>query len=219
MDEAKAVDEKPILFSGSMVRAILDGVKTQTRRVCKPAIWKLLNEIERANGKPCWQCLDFDVNCPWEFDQLWVRETWYQLGRYSMPPWDGADDEDATWSGTKKVKYAATCELGSEDARPGQAYRPFWRKRPSIHMPRWASRLDLKVKGIRVERVQRISTKDALAEGVDYAEPNDGEWYDPIEHFRLLWDSINAKRGYEWNRNPWVWVIDFKVAEQQSYKA
>ena len=78
--------------------------------------------------------------------------------------------------------------------------------RPSIHMPRWASRITLEITGVRVERVQDISEKDAIAEGAAFRKDEDGE----LDAFNNIWDIINEKRGYSWDNNPWVWVIEFK---------
>ena len=192
--------EKPILFSGPLVRAILAGKKTQTRRVIKPDWYRCLDledptDVEKAlercrYGKPG--------------AQLWVRETWsgstiYDNTKPSLVH-DGA-----------KVAYRAS---GGDRGLKG---------RPSIFMPRWASRINLIVKGIRVERVHDIGWEDALAEGIepvpcspchDGAGCTDcmgtGIGENPVHQFAELWESINGKRGYGWELNPWVWVVDFE---------
>jgi len=230
--------ERPILFSGEMVRAILDGRKTQTRRVIKPQPMKLdtaqwfpgppgdkrnakhyANESHLRKGLP----IDF---CPYGIpgDRLWVRETWRtdKLGEGEYPVRKGQ------W-----IEYRATPDI------PPPTYPGRWRA--SIHMPRWASRIDLEITDIRVERVQDISEKDAIAEGVyweaiEYPPPmHTGiSWVAPgvtmtniygdkdrdvpahltaQDAFKCLWDSINAKRGYGWDINPWVWVISFRRIE------
>lgn len=205
--------EKPILFNSDMIRAILDGRKTMTRRVVKPmsknqAEWltpELINSVPHGEMiKGGWQMhhprADTDymgvhvehdsplgwVRCPYgqPGDLLWVRETF--LIKLNGDAFYRADDPTASgWnSGSATTKW-----------------------RPSIFMPRWASRITLRVLDVRVERVQRITDREARAEGV-------GEWVcDTIEVFQDLWDSINAKRGYSWDSNPWVWVVEFEVVK------
>jgi hypothetical protein len=192
-----AVKERPILFSGPMVRAILDGNKTQTRRVIK------LREFGRS-GTPgydwtfrCnrgrWQDYRHDqfmqMRAPyWPGDVLWVREKWRPAGV-----------EGRYW-------LASVC--GDENHK---------RWRPSIHMPRPACQLRLEVTAIRVERLQEITETDAKAEGCKIgdvcARRPDGHVLTTAGTrkvaFEYLWDSINGKR-YPWASNPWVWVIEFK---------
>lgn len=165
--------ERPILFSAPMVRAILEGRKTQTRRIAKefdPTPGKMDGILSRhphqqgcRYGKPG--------------DRLWVRETW------------GWDDEDPS---AVNPRYRAT--HSSAD-----------RWIPSIHMPRWASRITLKVESVRLERLQDISQKDAYSEGVTI---NDPDGCDPVMSFAELWESINGPGS--WEANPWVWVVQFK---------
>jgi hypothetical protein len=192
--------ERPIIFSGPMVRAILEGSKTQTRRVVK-GDWFL--------------CLDFEDDedraravemCPYGKAgdaTMWVRETFcvgygYETGKFTALPFHGCEN-------TRKAFYRAT-----DDDAPDEPKRPW---KPSIHMPRWASRITLEIVSVRVERVQDISAGDICAEGVDCVyEPNSTT---PSDHYNRqmwvrLWDTINAGRGYAWNVNPWVWVIEFK---------
>jgi hypothetical protein len=191
--------ERPILFSGPMVRAILDGKKTQTRRIIKAAPadagcakwaqpqgphWKgWAGALFFAGGTPESRGLA-EVRCPYGAPggTLWCRETWLR----------NAHDE---------VIYLADWrEQGYEWEGMG------WK--PSIHMPRWASRFTLEITGVRVERVQDISHKDALAEGVSYdVSKADGG---PVLRFSVLWNSINAARGFGWDANPWVWVVEFR---------
>lgn len=195
--------ELPILFNGEMVRAILDGRKTQTRRVIKP----------QPNGTSCtdllikeaWANGFVDVKCPYgqTGDLLWVRETWREMGTAQMN--DGSiPPSDGPWSDNQHVVYA------SNESWNG----PF---RPSIHMPRWASRITLEVTGVRVERVQEIIEADAVAEGcksADFATGRecilDATMGSYRLHFQSLWNSINVERGFGWDVNPWVWVIKFR---------
>jgi hypothetical protein len=151
-------------------------------------------------------------DCPYgqPGDRLWVRESWAQRGTWRIPAWPEADADDAYWSGTEEVIYTA------------DAVKPVtgWRGRPSIHMPRWASRILLEIVSVRVERLQDIKGKDAGAEGAPrYAcdgphcpSGENGcnargcagarEWYED------LWNQINGAGS--WAANPWVWVVDFR---------
>lgn len=203
--------ERPILFNGNMIRAILDGRKTQTRRVIKP---------QPELGKPWnWWTVDpvkMDIPiamCPYGIpgDRLWVRETWTEI---SWTPHKPAEMPPST-----QVIYRATPDTGwTTDT----TWENAWHWRPSIHMPRWASRITLEVTGVGVERVQAITDEDARAEGA--VDDEWDEWYDDVRNyaipgarierprdvFHTLWDSINAKSGYGWNDNPWVFVISFR---------
>ena len=216
------MSEKPILFSGPMVRAILDGRKTMTRRVmkfnakqCKD--WGITGSADAYDVTPhsdgkAWGFLvagDMgyaDVKCPYggPGDRLWVREAfryWFQedvlmdcidyaAGGAPMKP-EGLDFDTG-------MRFSERCAADSKF-------------RPSIHMPRWASRLTLEVTTVRVERLQDISEADARAEGcpVECQEGNAVDW------FSGLWDGINAKCGYGWDSNPWVWVIEFKTTTKE----
>jgi hypothetical protein len=191
------MEERPILMSGLMVRAILEGRKTQTRRVVKPqpeyiqpdGTIKPLAAVSEANqmiarGRLAARCKYGTVG-----DRLWVRETW----SYHEPHDDCSG----------KV-YAADQVSISEEMRPQMRWRP------SIFMPRWMSRITLEITDVRVERVQDISEADAQAEGMTERTRLPG--VEPLYAmtFAKLWDSINAKRGYGWDANPWVWVVEFK---------
>ena len=236
---------KPILFSGPMVRALLDGRKTQTRRIVRDVPDKPPGQCHPKNtarhpepyldaycgerrtptnprgmGRAWhwWQVDDrpgpmaFRLPCA-PGDLLWVRETWAPLDACTH-----ADPGTAalTARGFYRADYPVDC---------GDVSR--WR--PSIHMPRWASRLTLRVTDVRVQRVQEISEKDAIAEGCrpffDAANPDkvpcpNGGTMDmsplkgPVDDFRNLWDSLNAKRGYGWDENPWVAAYTFEVIRQ-----
>lgn len=199
--------DKPILFSGPMVRALLEGRKTQTRRVlkgrkdvnfgCELAPCELAGEIN--NG-------DYD-NSPFApGDLLWVRETWTARMTHG---WTIADARSRMYQ--EQILYRAD---------DGESIDGWW---PSIHMPREFSRLTLEVTGVRVERLQDISEEDAEAEGVtkvkDHCYVVRGFGYDEagLCHsratipFAQLWDSLNEPRGFGWEANPWVVAVSFRV--------
>lgn len=209
--------DRPIIFSAPMVRAILDGRKTQTRRVLTKPVWaqsigwpqKIMEEMD-IDGRLFW----FDgisgkrklLPLHQAGDRLWVRETWginhYDYIRGAIPkvrPTTARDDQ---------IIYFATeddAEICNEMPR-----------RPSIYMPRWASRLTLTVMDVRIERAQDISEADAMAEGAEpVLVPPDGGGAPHVEGFRDLWDSIYAARGYGWDANPWVVAVTFS-AEQRN---
>jgi hypothetical protein len=204
--------ERPILFSGAMVRAILDGRKTQTRWVVKPQP----KHLPMTNGTQWVDMLtvkEFTVmKCPYgaPCGQLWVKETW-QSGEFARNEPRGA-------------VYRAT--------DPDWETTEGWKWKPSIFMPRSASRITLEITEVRVQRVQEITEDDAKAEGVERLRREEFRdyWYRnygkpivtddtgvPLHYFRArdsfqsLWDSINAKRGYGWGSNPWCWCISFKA--------
>jgi hypothetical protein len=196
--------EKPILFSGEMVRAILDGRKTQTRRVIKNAgggCRGFIPERETYYFGIDLRTVDngpqtaIEVKPPCAVgDLLWVRETWATNEQIGIHPADA------------EIIYRATSpEFGEEFEG--------WKWRPSIFMPRWASRLTLRVTGVRAERVHDISRPDIRAEGVvcAWCQKQQGGYCECYKMFSALWDSINAKRGYGWDASPWVWVIEFEV--------
>ncbi len=183
--------ERPILFSTSMVRAILHGTKTMTRRPITRL--KDLRREDVSESHSCWEFRDHyglmlttdDITafCPLGRvgDRLWVRETW--TDRY------GND-----------FKYRADYSIPEEKLHDGEKGMQW---RPSIHMPRQASRITLEVTNITVQKVQDINEEDARAEGI---ESQDGS----LRHtFACLWDSFYAARGLSWAKNPWVWVVRF----------
>lgn len=226
MTQAK---ERPILFSAPMVRAILQGRKTVTRREIKPSKRSADTQLElHQQPDGSWlpmhtfdeSCMDdqgteHPITCPYgkPGDRLWVRETWYcdhfevQKGPYLQPA-DMHDLDQSLEDG--ELVYAA------DGVSPYEQEQPTWK--PSIHMPRWASRILLEVTDVRVERLQDISEEQAKAEGVRlYADHADlGDWWhfegietysaDPRKSFELLWTSV----GGDWNANPWVWAVEFK---------
>ena len=206
--------ERPILFSGPMVRAILDGSKTQTRRVVKLPTdhtdWGIglcfRGACQFNNGPSRHRSPEsFSLDCPFGFpgDRLWVRETWGQMIR------DG------------KIVYRANYPENTNSSRHVfSSSNRGWR--PSIHMPKKLARVWLEVVDVRVERLQEISEADAIAEASPPAwkcghpdciyEGEQGMHWGPRVGFAKLWDSLNAKRA-PWDSNPWVWVIDFKRIE------
>ena len=206
--------ERPILFSGPMVRAILAGRKTQTRRIVKHRHdWYM---GERANGAQWPFVRDYvhaepdavEVLCPYgvPVDALWVRETW-GLHAHS----------DYTWWCRDSIKGRTEDDLREsyDVAYAADATSAYDRWRPSIHMLRWASRITLRVTDVRVERLQEISEEDARAEGVyplcgGYcAGDADAEWCTTArEAFELLWTSIHGASS--WESNLWVWVVSFE---------
>ena len=189
--------ERGMIFNSEMVRAILDGRKTQTRR---PIKWKQtrFTEIgEREDGsKWPWSedaehACDFWHPCPFGAvgDRIWVRETW------------------ASGLSTKStLAYRATHKR--EDLEDGFYDTIKWT--PSIHMPRWASRILLEITNVRVERLKSISDGDAIREGCSTADMKSGDCVADV--FARLWASIYGDES--WNSNPWVWVIDFKRIEE-----
>jgi hypothetical protein len=199
-----------------MVHAILDRRKTQTRRVIKDkditnnfdidVDGSVYAYIDQATGDsyPPTAIAKYQVG-----DILWVRETWSR-------------DESGEY--VYRTNYGTT----EDDSFPPSMFK--WK--PSIHMPRDAARIFLKVTNVRVERLQDITEEDAIAEGVSWLDEacysNNG-WtptlYDPDsggspvfrDGFTALWDSINAKRGYSWDTNPWVWVYEFeKISKEEA---
>ena len=235
--EAIKVQEKPIPFNSEMVNAILDGRKTQTRRVITPKpgenivgfqSWihqdKQLWTEQIHTSDPLHNKLGKDYKCPYgqPGSQLWVRETWAtSLSLDSMSPSDiGIAARRAGYNSKESPKsdlwYMADMhyrQWGSEKTSLGKS-------RPSIHMPRWASRIQLEITDVRVERLQEITEADVCAEmGRDgwirdglWALPNwEGGPFDSAQKmFAHLWDSIYKDRGFGWEANPFVWVVEFK---------
>jgi hypothetical protein len=190
------MSERPILFNAEMVRAVLDGRKVQTRRVMKVQPHAgvrnspfVKSGIEDGHGK--------ELICPFGEvgDRLWVRETWAEAG--------GNAPELQLY----RASYPAHVPSHYENVPPPESIR--WR--PSIHMPRWASRITLEITGVRVERLQSISEEDAKAEGVKTECSVMGDKH--FLGFRSLWKSICGDDI--WQANPWVWVVEFKRAEGQ----
>lgn len=228
---SKDITERPILFSTQMVQAIMEGWKRQTRRVINPqphALTEAMRDYPRTNRWWAASKMEYDNSveyknigsdyqhdwkCPYgkPGDLLYVRETWCRM--------------DGDYFYKSSVKYPDTL---------------VWK--PSILMPKEAARIFLKVKDIKVQRVQDISTKDIKREGLQIPTNDDRplipltDKHFPHEYLKMaiqesrqfgeaelfrafwiqLWDSINAKRGYGWESNPWVWVVEFEKMENNS---
>lgn len=229
MATTETTRERPILFSAPMIRAILAGTKTQTRRVVNPqpptpeqfpgssfGMWKRPDAdrweitgsvgVARDNGFRVWWKPYCNVG-----DRLWVRENvlFHPANNFLYK------------IGSGRKHHAA--DLSPDELK--QRKHEGWRCVPSIHMPRWASRIILEVTGVRVERLQDIGELDALAEGVECeriihgtmmtsdGKEVTGEWADGCarDGYRNLWDSINgADPAKCWKASPWVWVVSFR---------
>lgn len=210
------------MFSGAMVRAILEGRKTMTRRVVKPVpsdVWGhgvITNTRSTKFGKFCVHmrgefCGDVHVECPYGTpgDRLWVREAWRVEGSHTdiySPECIGANRAHFG-----RIDYEASITWNKS---------MYGKLRPSIHMPRWASRITLEVTGVRVERLLEISEQDAIAEGVQWPKYDD---FEPVTidgvtsgpariAFKELWININGDAS--WDVNPWVWVVEFRMVDK-----
>ncbi|MDG0471509.1 hypothetical protein MXU14_00410 [Klebsiella pneumoniae] len=218
--------ERGMIFNGEMVRAILDGRKTQTRR---PIKWKQtrFTEIgEREDGsKWPWSedadhACDFWHPCPFGAvgDRIWVRET-FQGPLVHEELFEEYSAYPEKFETPEYCEYAADGGVRPEYCDLDDNLRHGWR--PSIHMPRWASRILLEITGVRVERLNTISEEDARAEGIidggclNCGEPEPCGCANPepdaTDAFAYLWQSIYGQES--WNANPWVWVIEFKRVE------
>jgi hypothetical protein len=213
--------EKPILFSTPMVKAIIEGRKTQTRRVIRPQPDMDGGIIENGILNRYFPgSIELDMNNPIKSpygigDILWVRETWkcvYHdagLNLYKVEYFDGSRKEFSFDKNSDKF-----FSFASKDGKGWQ---------PSIYMHYEAARIFLKVTSVRVERLQDITDKEAIAEGIYEVRKNGWYYCDPSttktpncslavkpkQAFIWLWDQINEKRGYSWLSNPWVWVYEF----------
>ncbi len=225
---------KPIIFNTESVKAILGGRKTVTRRVIKPQplqgrhgeqpiVGWIEGNDEKLNGR--WAIGSYILKRTYEVGmELWVRETWCPYPE----------------EGTGRVYFKATDERRRNTAKSNSMKPHLYNWRPSIFMPKWASRITLRITDIRVERVQEIRTRQIYKEGCpvysveetikkSYLDellkipkekramamrlmPKEAYIEHPLpkEWFKALWDSINEKRGYSWESNPWVWIIEFE---------
>jgi hypothetical protein len=202
--------EWPIIFSGPMVKAILEDRKNMTRRVITPQPEMIQDcEPEGYSWVPFYKGRELSpTQCPYGYvgDHLWVRETWAYATDFG--------------NATDHIFYRASYVNGG-------VYDDVKTWNPSIFMPRTASRITLEVVSERVERLQEITEEDAIREGIErvggeysccpwknYLKGTPGEMNmhcsAPTRSFQTLWDSINKKRGFGWDVNPWVWVIEFR---------
>jgi hypothetical protein len=256
--------ERPILFSAPMVRAILEGRKTQTRRIVKPQppgwvkVWNGSNgdqhfffdrEEDDESGRH-WPSYEEGLRCPYGQPgaRLWVREAWrlgawlhrdpggrlpnavaidYQADNFARREWLPCVDHELFQRLVKQsiadAQRAGIKPYGADEYNWKAGNGPT-RWRPSIHMPRWASRITLEITDVRVERLQEISDEDAFAEGTPCyvcGRPMDGFSESDCHCFhrkarasdyQMLWESIHGPGS--WAANPWVWVIEFKKLEQ-----
>ena len=205
--------ERPILFSGPMVRAIMEGKKSQTRRTVKPNLAPVGEAFARDH---------LPKLCPYGVsgDRLWVRETFCTC-------YDGQEAYEVIYAADNTRRGFSTASNATDDQldwleRSMTTHGE--RGRPAIHMPRWACRLVLEIASVRVERLQAITGKDIIAEGAVERAHDDQFGHNPVSAFDGIcyldlkslwaagWDSINGKRA-PWTSNPWVWVVEFKRAE------
>ncbi|HHD7737746.1 TPA: hypothetical protein ACOWQJ_001955 [Providencia rettgeri] len=226
--------ERGIIFNSEMVRAIIDGRKTQTRCIAKfKPIDKALNLnysglragnyhagvkdgrcVLRSTDGATWNDRTYPLTCPYGNvgDRLWVRETWQGPLVDSEKAYDLFKDP-TPYQKVENCVYKADGGYAPEYIDCDDNFRQGWR--PSSNMPRWASRITLEITNIRVERLQSISEEDAKEEGFDNSQSdaaNSIGWFEkPIRAFRRDWENINGTDG--WDSNPWVWVIEFKKVE------
>lgn len=212
--------DKPILFSAPMVQAILDGRKTMTRRVIgedKRGEWAAVNDVRKRDPSatvPCYLDREIAVDDKSRnimyprFDAgdiLWVRETHFR------------DDCDPTCAGRNDENECPFNRVGDScygyktQYAGGRCDGVRWR--PSIHMPREAARIFLRVTDVRVERVQDIDDGQAVKEGCSGLYLDGATFVSAKGRFHALWDGLYARRGYGWDANPWVWVISFERIE------
>lgn len=223
--------EIPMLFKTEMVESILRGNKTQTRRIIKPQpLYGLHNDtlfprsldskLENWNGETIegesreWKCPYGEVG-----DVIWVKENYYALGQWIK---DGMSPK----TGRQKWRFQDETPIGNYgyfDSAPenvilGLHGQYGWHKRPSLFMPKIASRIRLEVTDVFVQRLQNICERDAISEGIEFVEYPKTEFYNylteeyelksPIDSYKSLWESINGEDS--WNQNPYVWVIEFE---------
>lgn len=196
--------DRPILFSGPMVRALIEGRKTQTRRLLLNLIpWDDLTVLVDAERDGPELLLPYAARRFAVGHRLWVREAWAVARVF-----DGMSPDQ--WSRAARRPLSVAYEAD------GAPHPNVGKLRPSIHMPRVASRLTLTVADVRVQRLQEISPADAIAEGISPAANSqtiDCDTPNPVDAYRDLWDSLNAKRA-PWASNPWVVAVSFTVEQR-----
>lgn len=240
-NQSNQVKERPIIFSGEMVKAILDGKKTMTRRAVKTQPRDECTEIATS---ACFGHVEYrstsedrqtqsilaKIKCPYGKigDRLWVRETWIQ--GYDDPLIESeGDDENAVsiiYKADGKEEYRTCSAETAENWGDFSADSEMVGFKSPIHMPRWASRILLEITDIRVERLNDISEADCEKEGFRFyplsricfkpcstKHPSGHGSNNYKSIFGEYWDTLNAKKGYPWSSNPWVWVVEFKVVE------
>ena len=205
--------EHPLLLNGESVRSVLAGLKTQIRTpIMQIEQWMIEYDGDGAYTIPRHDDPNDHVNIlyysPWRVgDRLWVRETFCE--------------ESAGWSGLCTYRADLPMHWDAGETTHGEAVTlraEDYTWKPSIHMPRWASRITLEVTGVRVERVQEISHEEAIAEGFtgrNWKAGSQGDTAYPCHAYRDWWDSMYKKRGFGWDTNPVVWVREFKLCKEK----
>ncbi len=223
--------EHPIVFKGDMVAAILDGRKMQTRRIAKAI------KLHDDHGLPQWDEAWVDgppdnqylhlpygtgsdqtthrIYCRYEpGDLFWAKRVFWQWGSYETLA------ERCKKRNRPKIRFIPTTPpenyveflLKDPKKKPTTLFHLGYHKRSPLFMPKKFARLWLKVKSVRVERVQEISENAAILEGTKGGGAHPDFW---VGAFRDLWDSINKSRGFGWDENPWVWVVEFERTERR----
>ncbi|MGK3603623.1 morphogenetic protein [Klebsiella variicola] len=210
------ITERGMIFNAEMVRALLSGRKTQTRRIIKPQPEATLSGslsgkwLSRPlNGLLLPKIEDIAIHCPFGVvgDRIWVRET-FQGPLFDYDLMDSYCKDPTPFEKPEFCVYKADGVPAPEFYDADDELHCCWR--PSIHMPRWASRILLEITNVRVERLKSISDGDAIREGCSTADMKSGVCVADV--FARLWASIYGDES--WNSNPWVWVIDFKRIEE-----
>ena len=200
--------EKPILFNEEMYKAIIEGRKTQTRRVVKRNLWPFLKESEIVNGKVCLEMMDCDIIHLYQVgDHLWCKEPFRIMtfrkfcgnrvhGIYTR------DDE------------MFMLDLTDKEIEKLRKWKEPYKGKSSLFMFKSLVRLWIEITAVRVERLQDITHSDIYHEGVILDENRDGEYTDILKQKWIeLWDSV-SKKERKWDQNPWVWVYEFKRIEK-----
>ncbi|UOO89148.1 hypothetical protein LVJ82_17155 [Vitreoscilla massiliensis] len=232
--------ERPILFSEEMVQALLSSNKSQTRRIIKiPKDYEIhktdICRVVSPKGiKGRWGVLANNakrdlhspevkhIPCPYGGvgDFLWVRETFLPNPSSDDLAWDNHHLSYYEWDGcgSRLADVPPVLQKPEHCIYRASSTIQDLKWRPSLFMPRWASRILLEITNVRIERLTEISEGDAKSEGCDHSESiaaiEIGWYFKPLSAFRRLWEQINGAKS--WEMNPWVWVIEFKVIQQKS---